>query len=289
MEAKKQIRLINCSFGRNKTVVYTAGERGGILRNIICFVVMLVVVSCISTDAAFETSSVPIRNQALAYSASELFSGETKQVPTSYISASRMYLLALEIERVNISARYCTDSFSIGLLGDYFGTKDIAPNIDYAEYIKALNAIYQLKSMVKFGIQLNNYQLASVYTGSGFSIDVGLQTRVLPKLNLTVELKDLSNKFYYSTGKVEKKPLQTVFFAEYDFKINNTIYLAVSDGTIAIGNEFCPVTGFAVRLGINDGYWSGGVGIDNNQWRFEYALYSSLLGNQQSMSIQRRF
>ena len=244
---------------------------------------------CCSTDAAFETASVPVRNQALAYSASELFTGEISKTPNSEFSTSRMYIMPLDLERININIGHTTGSFSIAFAGDYFGAKDIAPNIDYSEYIKAVKVSFQPTEKIKLGAQFKNYRLLSVYSGGGFGFDFGLQTRLLPQFNLTLELRDLANRFNYSTGKIEKKPLKTVVLAEYDFRENSSFYIAISNGKIAIGNEFYPVPDFAIRVGLNDGYWSGGIGIDKEKWCFEYALNNSLLGNQQSISVQRSF
>ena len=154
---------------------------------------------------------------------------------------------------------------------------DVDYDLTYLEAATTFAVGYQLTNGA-IGVALNTVKIESEFWGNGYSLDLGA-VKKLKRVQFGFSIKNAISQFNYTTDSNHKlDPLYNLGIAYYP-QNGASINLEIDDFKyLSVGLETELTESMALRLGINDRGFAGGVGLTMGHWVLDYALFDNGMG-----------
>lgn len=248
--------------------------------------IYLLMLSCLflitgSSEGAFEAreygarvagmsgAAVAIAGDAFsfAYNPAHLASINKKAVGTSYHD-----LFGLGLEQTSYTLTLPFSFINFGLLDSKVGDDVYNERLTIISFGKDVSSL-------SVGGSIKYYKVESDITGFGYGFDLGL-IKEWPRLTLGIAFDDIINTVSYNSdrsGEIESKAKLGLSF-RWDEK--TTISMETVNGqrgSLALERWYSD--NVAVRLGLSQGYLTGGLTLIRSNWQVDYAYTPHQLGS----------
>lgn len=153
-------------------------------------------------------------------------------------------------------------------------------------------AIARPIAFLQVGAAFNLYQMDTIEKGQGVGLDLGIKaSKQLQSgnLDLGVMIHNAYSKLDFTTDFSEGLNQYLSAGIAYQYRKRALFALDIHDKELSMGCEYYLVDNLATRVGWNNGEVTAGFSVGVGRWTIDYAYLMRALGNENRISLNRKF